>query len=92
MELGLYVRTLTWLPDGNMEAVPLFRFVYHEHGPMATQWVHPIYPVGVTKGSDYFAWSEARTFLWGDILVSAPLRSEPAPSDSDSVAAGSARL
>jgi hypothetical protein len=73
MENSLYVRHLTWLPDGRMEIIPLFAFVYHEHGPMAVQWVHPVSVWDVPKGEDLFTWAEARTVLWGGLIVSAPL-------------------
>ena len=39
METYTYVRDLTWRPDGRMEVVPLFPYVYHEHGPVAIQGI-----------------------------------------------------
>ena len=50
METFPYVRDLTWLPDGRMEIVPLFPFVYHEHGPVAIQGIYPVAPVGRGRG------------------------------------------
>jgi hypothetical protein len=69
METFPYVRNLTWLPDGRMEIVPLFPFVYHEYGPLAVQGIYPVYPWNVSEGEDYFTWAEARTVLWGGLVV-----------------------
>ena len=73
MELAPYVRQLSWLPDGQMEAVPLFPFVYHEYGPVAIQGIYPVDPWGLSEGDDFFTWAEARTVLWGGLIVSFPL-------------------
>jgi len=73
MELLPYVRNLTWLPDGRMEIVPLFQFVYHEYGPVAAQGVHPISPWGVAEAEDFFTWAEARAVLWGGLLTVSPV-------------------
>jgi len=81
METFPYVRDLTWLPDGRMEIVPLFPFVYHEHGPAAVQGIYPVYPWGLSEAEDYFAWAEARTVLWGGLIVSFPLGGGPAVAD-----------
>lgn len=75
MEVLPYVRQLTWLPDGRMEIVPLFPFVYHEYGPIAVQGVHPIYPWGVIEAEDFFTWAETRTFLWGGLITTFQLMS-----------------
>ena len=82
METSPYVRNLTWLPDGRMEIVPLFPFVYHEYGPVAVQGIYPVYPWGVSEGEDFFTWAEARTVLWGGLIVSFPVAASPAPSDN----------
>jgi hypothetical protein len=81
METAPYVRNRTWLPDGRMEIVPLFPFVYHEHGPVAVQGIYPVYPWGVPAAEDFFTWAEARTVLWGGLIVSFPVASKPVPSD-----------
>ena len=49
METFPYVRELTWLPDGHMEIVPLFPFIYHEHGPVAIQGIYPVPPWGNSR-------------------------------------------
>ena len=81
METCPYVRQLSWLPDGRMEIVPLFPFVYHQYGPVAVQGIYPVYPWGVPQGEDFFTWAEARAVLWGGLIVSFPVMSSPAPSD-----------
>lgn len=82
MEVGPYVRQLTWLPEGRMEIVPLFEFVYHEYGPVAIQGVYPVYPWNVPEADDFFTWAEARAVLWGGLLVTFPVASKPAPSEA----------
>ena len=82
METSPYVRGLTWLPDGRMEIVPLFPFVYHEYGPIAVQGIYSVYPWNAPAGDDFFTWAEARTALWGGLIVSFPVAASPAPSDS----------
>jgi Domain of unknown function (DUF6259) len=82
METFPYVRDLTWLPEGRMEIVPLFPFVYHEHGPVAVQGIYPIDPWGTPAAEAFFAWAEARTVLWGGLIVTFPVPSHPAPSDA----------
>jgi hypothetical protein len=82
METFPYVRDLTWLPDGRMEIVPLFPFVYHEYGPVAMQGIYAVPPWGLSEAEDYFAWAEARTVLWGGLIVSFPAVDRPAPSDA----------
>ncbi|MBP7937248.1 MAG: hypothetical protein KA354_21605 [Phycisphaerae bacterium] len=82
MEVGPYVRQLTWLPDGRMEIVPLFEFVYHDYGPAAIQGIYPVYPWNVPEADDFFTWAEARSVLWGGLLVTFPVASQPAcPED-----------
>ena len=80
METFPYVRDLTWLPDRRMEIVPLFPFVYHEHGPVAIQGIYPVSPWGNSEAEGFFAWAEARTILWGGLIVTFPVPSAPAPS------------
>ncbi len=82
METFPYVRDLTWLPDGRMEVVPLFPFVYHEYGPVAVQGIYPVYPWGLAEAEDYFAWAEARAVLWGGLIVSFPLAASPPVTDA----------
>lgn len=82
METFPYVRDLTWLPDGRMEIVPLFPFVYHEHGPVAVQGIYPIDPWVVPEAEPFFAWAEARTVLWGGLIVTFPVPARPALSDA----------
>lgn len=77
METFPYVRDLSWLPDGRMEIVPLFPFVYHEHGPTAIQGIYPVDPFVIPEAEPFFAWAEARTVLWGGLIVTFPQ-----PSDS----------
>jgi hypothetical protein len=81
METAPYVRRLTWLPDGRMEIVPLFPFIYHEHGPVAVQGIYPVYPWTIPDGENYFTWTEARTVLWGGLIVSFPVAKDAAPSE-----------
>ncbi len=81
MEVFPYVRQLTWLPDGAMEIVPLFPFIYHEYGPVAVQGVHPVYPWGLSEADDFFMWAEARAFLWGGLITTFPLASNSAITD-----------
>ncbi len=69
MEVFPYVRDLTWLPDGKMEIVPLFPFVYHQYGPVAVQGIHPVSPWNVPEADDCFTWAEARSVLWGGLLA-----------------------
>jgi hypothetical protein len=80
METFPYVRELAWLPDNRMEIVPLFPFVYHEHGPVAIQGIYPVSPWGNSEAEGFFAWAEARTILWGGLIVTFPVTSEPSPS------------
>jgi hypothetical protein len=82
METSPYVKRLTWLPDGRMEIVPLFPFVYHEYGPIAVQGIYSVYPWNAPQGEDFFTWAEARTALWGGLIVTFPLGPHAAPSDS----------
>jgi hypothetical protein len=82
MEVFPYVRDLTWLPDGRMEIVPLFPFIYQEYGPLAVQGIYCLYPWGLSEAEDYFTWAEARTILWGGLIVSFPLARGPEPSQS----------
>jgi hypothetical protein len=65
-----------------MEIVPLFPFIYHEHGPVAVQGIYPAYPWNVSEAEDFFTWAEARTVLWGGLIVSFPIASDPVPSDN----------
>jgi hypothetical protein len=67
-----YVRDLTWLPDGKMEILPLFPFVYHEHGPVAVQGIDPVEPWGIAEAADSFTWAEARVVLWSGLIVTSP--------------------
>jgi hypothetical protein len=80
METFPYVRDLTWLPDGCMEIVPLFEFVYHEYGPVAAQGIYPAYPWGLSEADDYCTWAEARSVLWGGLITSFPIPDQPAPA------------
>ncbi|KKK74577.1 hypothetical protein LCGC14_2882380, partial [marine sediment metagenome] len=73
METFPYVRTLTWLPDGQMEIVPLWPFVYHEYGPVAMQGIHPISPWKASQGEDFCTWAEARAFFWGGLMTAMPV-------------------
>lgn len=73
MELLPYVRQLTWLPDGKMEIVPLFDYVYHEHGPLAVQGIYSVSPWGQPASDDINTWAEARSYLWGGIIATMPL-------------------
>jgi hypothetical protein len=82
METFPYVRDLTWLPDGRMEIVPLFPFVYHEYGPVAVQGIYPVSPWHLAEAEDYCTWAEARTVLWGGLIVSFPLSGGPPVSDA----------
>jgi len=67
------VRLLTWLPDGKMEVVPLYEFVYHEYGPVAMQGVYSADPWRTPAGDDFWTWAEARATLWGGLLVLIPV-------------------
>lgn len=80
MENFPYVRDLSWLPDGRMEVVPLFPFVYHEHGPTAIQGIYPVEPWSIAEAESFFAWAAARSVLWGGIIVTgtAPASAPPA--------------
>ena len=80
MELFPYVRDLTWLADGQAEIVPLVPFVYHEHGPVAVQGIYPVDPWNIPEAEDFFAWAEARTVLWGGLIVTTFPGSAAAPS------------
>jgi hypothetical protein len=82
METFPYVRNLTWLPDGRMEIVPLFPFIYHEHGPVAIQGIYPVDPWRIPEAEPFFAWAEARTVLWGGLLVTFPVPDRPPPSEA----------
>jgi hypothetical protein len=82
METFPYVRDLSWLPDGRMEIVPLFPFVYHEHGPVAVQGIYPVDPWVVPEAEPFFSWAEARTVLWGGLIVTFPVPTHPAPSEA----------
>ena len=82
MELFPYVRELTWLPDNRMEIVPLFPFVYHEHGPVAIQGIYPVSPWVNAEAEGFFAWAEARTILWGGLIVTFPVPPRPVPSEA----------
>jgi hypothetical protein len=73
METMPYTRFLTWIPDGQMEIVPLFEFVYHEYGPVAMQGIYSVYPWSASRGDDLWTWSEARATLWGQLVVTHPL-------------------
>lgn len=73
METFPYVRTLTWLPDGQMEIVPLWPFVYHEHGPLAMQGIYPVSPWSTPAGEDYLTWAEARAYFWGGLMTVVPV-------------------
>ncbi len=81
MEVANYVRRLTWLPDGQMETIPLFPFIYHEYGPMAVQGIYPIPPWNTAEGDPYFAWAEARAVLWGGLITTFPRTAGDAVSD-----------
>ncbi|MFO0942736.1 MAG: DUF6259 domain-containing protein [Pirellulales bacterium] len=74
MELFPWVRELTWLPDGKMEIVPLFQFVYHGYAPLAIQGIYSFDPWTVPASLDYCTWSEARSYLWGGIVITMPPR------------------
>jgi Domain of unknown function (DUF6259) len=74
MECLPYTRSLTWLPDGRMEIVPLWEFVYHEYGPLGMQGIYAADPWTVREGDDYYCWAEARTTLQGQLVVIQPLR------------------
>ena len=76
MEVANYVRRLTWLPDGRMETVPLFPFVYHQYGPVAVQGIYPVPPWTAPAGELYFAWAEARATLWGGLITTFPQMDE----------------
>ncbi len=82
MENAPYVRRLTWLPDGRMEIVPLFPFVYHEYGPVAVQGIYAVNPWNLPAAEDFFTWAEARAVLWGGLIVSFPTTKDAAPSES----------
>jgi hypothetical protein len=69
MELAPYIRDLTWLPDGNMEAVPLFSYVYHEYQGVPVQGIYGVNPWRLDVGSDYHTWAEARSILWGGLFA-----------------------
>jgi hypothetical protein len=69
MELVPYVRQLTWLPDGKMETVPLFAFVYHEYGPLAVQGVHSADFWNSPESEAINTWAESRAYLWGGIMT-----------------------
>jgi hypothetical protein len=81
MEVFPYVREKTWLPDGQMEIVPLFPFVYHEHGPVALQGIYPEYPWNVREAEDFYTWAEARTVLWGGLIIAFPEASGAGPAE-----------
>ncbi|MBN1417671.1 MAG: hypothetical protein JXP34_02785 [Planctomycetes bacterium] len=81
MEVLPYVRQLTWLPDGRMEIVPLFPFVYHEYGPVAVQGVHPAYPWGDADAEGFYTWAEARAFLWGGVIATFAVRADSVLSE-----------
>jgi hypothetical protein len=81
MENASYVRRLTWLPDGRMEIVPLFPFVYHDYGPVGVQGIHPVYPWNIPAAEDFFTWAEARAVLWGGLIVCFPETADGAPSE-----------
>jgi hypothetical protein len=80
METFPYVRDLSWLPDGRMEVVPLFPFIYHEHGPVAVQGIYPIDSWSTPEAEGFFAWAEARSVLWGGLIVTFPVPARPDPS------------
>jgi hypothetical protein len=82
MELLPYVRQLTWLPDGHMEVVPLFAYIYHEYGPLAIQGVNSIDPIGIPDAEAYSTWAEARSYLWGGIINTFPIADANKISDS----------
>ncbi|MCU0963447.1 MAG: YidC/Oxa1 family insertase periplasmic domain-containing protein [Pirellulaceae bacterium] len=69
METMPYTRFLTWIPDGQMEVVPLFEFVYHEYGPVAMQGIYSVNAWTAPQGDDLWSWSEARATLWGQLVV-----------------------
>ena len=69
MEAMPYTRFLTWIPDGQMEVVPLFEFVYHEYGPVAMQGIYSVCSWTAPQGDDLWSWSEARATLWGQFVV-----------------------
>ncbi len=81
MELGNYVRRLTWLPDGQMEAIPLFPFIYHQYGPIAVQGIYPIPPWNAGDSALFLAWAEARAVLWGGLITTFPLTAADTPAD-----------
>ena len=74
MELLPYIRQLTWLPDGRMEVVPLFEYVYHEHGPLAVQGIYSSDAWTTPASENLNTWAEARSYLWGGLLVTGPLQ------------------
>lgn len=74
MECLPYARSLTWLPDAQMETVPLWEFVYHEYGPLGMQGIYATDHWPVREGDDYWCWAEARTTLQGQVVVTDPLR------------------
>lgn len=73
MELLPYVRQLTWLLDGQMEAVPLFSYIYHDYGPLGIQGVNSIDPIGMPEAEAYSTWAEARAYLWGGMINTFPI-------------------
>jgi len=74
MEIWPYVRQLTWLPDGKMQTVPLFAFIYHDYSPLSMQGVHSADPWNSPPESEGInTWAEARAYLWGGVMTIAPL-------------------
>lgn len=69
MENAAYVRQLTWLPDGKMEVVPLFAYIYNQYAGVPVQGVHAVEPWSVRDGDDFHAWAETRAFLWGGVTT-----------------------
>lgn len=80
MELAAYTRHLTWLPDGQMEAVPLFAYVYHEYQGVPIQGVYGVDPWRFTAGQDYHTWAEARSIAWGGLFATHALPDDIEPS------------
>jgi hypothetical protein len=53
-----------WVKDGSVEKVPLFAYVYHEHGPVRLDgWAKLSRETG-----DLFYWIGARVLAWGGLF------------------------
>jgi hypothetical protein len=57
-------RYRAWVKDGSVEKVPLFAYVYHEHGPVRLDgWAKLSRETG-----DLFYWVGARVLAWGGLF------------------------